>query len=187
VGTTSSAKSVSLTNTGKATLKIAGITTTGDFKHTSNCKATLGAGKSCTISVTFTPTSGGVRNGTLAVNDNAAGSPQTVILGGNFVTVLPARLSFGSITRNTTSEKLVTVTNNQSVALTTLNASISGMGFGIKPLDTTCGSTLAATSSCVYAVTFTPAARKSYSGTLSVADSPDPGSPNSVTLSGNGL
>jgi hypothetical protein len=187
VGTTSTAKTVTLSNTGNAPLVIASIATTGDFAQSNNCKATLAAGKSCTISVTFTPTGGGLRTGTLAINDNAAGSPQTVPLSGNYVTVLPAPLSFGPVTRNTTSEKLVTVTNNQSVALTTLSASISGTVFGTNALHTSCGSTLGANSSCVYAVTFTPTAKKSYSGTISIVDSPDPGSPHSVALSGNGL
>ena len=186
VGTTSSAKSVILTNTGNATLNIASITKTGDFAQTNNCRATLGSGKNCSISVTFRPTSSGLRSGTLAINDNAAGSPQTVSLGGNFVTALPAPLSFGSVTRNTTSEKLLTVTNNQAVGLSALSASISGTGFRTNSLHSTCSSTLAAGSSCVYAVTFTPTTKKSSSGTLTITDNPDPGSPHSLSLTGNG-
>jgi len=47
-----------------------------------SCGATVAAGASCLIKVTFTPTQVGVRNGTLSVFDNAPGSPQTVSLSG---------------------------------------------------------------------------------------------------------
>jgi hypothetical protein len=42
----------------------------------------LAAGASCTISVTFKPTKTGARSATLKITDNAAGSPQQVLLSG---------------------------------------------------------------------------------------------------------
>jgi len=42
----------------------------------------VAAYKTCTISVTFTPTKGGTRNGTLTVTDSAGNSPQTASLVG---------------------------------------------------------------------------------------------------------
>ncbi len=59
VGTTSTAKSVTLTNTGSATLNIASIATSGDFAPATSpkpCGSTLAAGKNCVIKVTFSPT-----------------------------------------------------------------------------------------------------------------------------------
>jgi hypothetical protein len=190
IGTTSPAKPVSLSNTGKASLKISSVATTGDFAQTNNCKSNLAAGKSCAISVTFKPTSGGIRSGTLAINDNAAGSPQIVSLSGsgNLVTVLPTSLSFGSFTVGTRSpSKMVTVTNNQAVAIT-LSDALGGNNPGDFAVSagTTCGSSLAATRSCVYAVTFKPLARKSRGATLNISASPDPGSPHAIALSGTG-
>ena len=192
VGTTSPAKSVNLSNTGKATLKVASIATTGDFAQTNNCKSSLAPGKNCTISVTFKPTSAGLRNGTLSVSDNAAGSPQAVSLSGtgngNQVSVLPTSLTFGSFRVGTQSAaKMVTVTNNQAVAIT-LSAALAGRNPGDFAIGagTTCGASLAATSSCVYSVTFKPLARKGRSATLNVSASPDSGSPHAVTLSGTG-
>jgi hypothetical protein len=85
VGTTSNPKTVTLTNTGSSTLNISSVTTSGDFAQkivAKSCGATVAAGASCVIKVTFTPTQVGVRNGTLTVNDNAADSPQTVSLTG---------------------------------------------------------------------------------------------------------
>ena len=74
---------MSLTNGGSATLNINSIQVTGNFAQTNNCPAALASGSSCAISVTFRPTAGGTRNGTLSVSDNAAGSPQTASLTGS--------------------------------------------------------------------------------------------------------
>jgi len=88
VGTVSSAQTATITNTGTATLNITSITATGDYSQTNTCGAvlnTLNVGQSCAVSVAFAPTASGGRNGTLSINDNAAGSPQTVALSGTGV------------------------------------------------------------------------------------------------------
>jgi len=85
VGVKSGAKTVTLTNTGTATLNISSITTTGDFAQkivAKSCKSTVAAGASCLIKVTFTPTQLGVRTGTLTISDDAPDTPQTVSLSG---------------------------------------------------------------------------------------------------------
>jgi hypothetical protein len=82
VGTTSGGKTVKLTNRGQGALTIAGITTTSSYSQTNNCGTSLGANKSCTITVKFTPSSLGIQSGTLSIKDNAAGSPQKVSLTG---------------------------------------------------------------------------------------------------------
>jgi hypothetical protein len=87
VGTTSAPQNVTLKNTGTATLTITSITGSGDFAQTNGCGASLGASKSCTISVTFTPTQAGTRTGTVSLTDNATGSPQTVSLTGTGISV----------------------------------------------------------------------------------------------------
>jgi len=82
VGTSSAPQSVTLTNTGNATLNITNIQLTGDYAQTNTCPATLAASSSCAINVTFTPTASGTRNGTLTISDNVQGSPQVVLLAG---------------------------------------------------------------------------------------------------------
>jgi hypothetical protein len=82
VGTTSAAQTVTLSNTGTATLNISNIAASGDFSQTNSCGTTLSAGANCTISVTFKPTVAGAGTGTLSISDNAAGSPQSVALSG---------------------------------------------------------------------------------------------------------
>ena len=84
LGTTSSAQSVTLINTGNAALNIASIsvigTNPGDFSATNTCGASVGAGSNCTISVTFTPASSGTFSASVAITDNASGGPQMIAL-----------------------------------------------------------------------------------------------------------
>jgi phospholipase C len=85
ITTTSPAQKITLKNNQSVTLTISSIATSSGFAQTSTCPispATLAAGATCTISVTFTPASLGTINGTLSVSDNAAGSPQTASLTG---------------------------------------------------------------------------------------------------------
>jgi FtsP/CotA-like multicopper oxidase with cupredoxin domain len=75
-----------LSNTGAVPLTINRISLTGananQFTQRSNCGGTLGAGLSCTITVTFAPTQRATANATLSVSDNAVGSPHTASLSG---------------------------------------------------------------------------------------------------------
>jgi len=91
VGTTSAAQSVTLGNTGTATLHIDSIATTGDFAQVSTCGSSVATGANCTINVTFTAPSVGNFTGTLSITDNAAGSPQSVSLSGTGVSPPPPR------------------------------------------------------------------------------------------------
>ena len=86
VGTTSTPQTITLANTGSATLSIATLAVMGpsakDFAQTNTCSSSLAAGANCAISITFTPSASGSRSASLTVTDNAAGSPQTVSLSG---------------------------------------------------------------------------------------------------------
>jgi Calx-beta domain-containing protein/ASPM-SPD-2-Hydin domain-containing protein/centrosomal CEP192-like protein/HYDIN/CFA65/VesB family protein len=82
VGTTSSPKSITLTNTGSASLSVSSITAAGDFDETHTCGITLAAGASCYISVTFVPSVEGIRTGSVTIVDDASGSPHVVPLSG---------------------------------------------------------------------------------------------------------
>jgi hypothetical protein len=86
IGTTSAKQSVTLSNTGNASLSISVIsiagTNPGDFGQTNNCGSSVAAGANCTIAVTFTPSANGSRSASLDVGDNASESPQTVSLTG---------------------------------------------------------------------------------------------------------
>ncbi len=82
VNTTSSAQTVTVHNTGSTAVAVSTIAASGDFAETSTCGASIAAGASCTVSVTFTPTAPGTRNGSLTIASNATNSPNTVALTG---------------------------------------------------------------------------------------------------------
>jgi hypothetical protein len=85
VNTTSSAQTVTLSNTGNASLTISTIAASSNFGQTNNCGTSVAASGSCTISVSFTPSTASSLTGTLTITDNSngtSGSTQTVSLSG---------------------------------------------------------------------------------------------------------
>ncbi|HEX4486251.1 MAG TPA: choice-of-anchor D domain-containing protein, partial [Terriglobales bacterium] len=85
--TTSAAKPVTLTNSGTGALTISSVSFSGsnasDFAVSGNtCGSSLAQGASCTISVTFTPSSKNSRSATLKITDNAQSPTQSVPLSG---------------------------------------------------------------------------------------------------------
>ncbi len=83
VGDTSAAQKFTLKNNLPTTLTGISYSTAAPFAiSTSTCGATLDSKKSCTISVTFSPTGEETYTGTLTVNNSANDSPQTSSLTG---------------------------------------------------------------------------------------------------------
>jgi hypothetical protein len=82
VGNTTTAQVVTISNSGTASATISGISATGDFAQTNNC-TTIAVGGSCTVNVTFKPTTSGARTGSLTLTSNANNSPTTVALSGS--------------------------------------------------------------------------------------------------------
>jgi uncharacterized protein (TIGR03437 family) len=84
VGNTSPPQVLTLANTGDAPLTFTNISVSANFGQTNTCAGTTTPiNASCTISVTFTPTTPGTLTGTLLLSDSATGSPQTINLTGN--------------------------------------------------------------------------------------------------------
>jgi hypothetical protein len=188
VGTTSSSQAVTLSNTGNATLSISGITVSGDFGQANNCGSSLGAGNSCSIYVTFAPTSSGTRTGTLSVSDDAAGSPQTVSLSGTgaaagSLTASPATLSFGTVTVGQSKSLNVTIKNTGSSNVTISSVSPSGGDLSVSGIATPL--TLSSQQSTTFTVTFAPTSSGTISATINVANSSS--TPNlAIPVSGTG-
>jgi hypothetical protein len=86
MGLTTAPQTVTLSNTGKASLSISSIALGGaepfDFAQSNTCGTSVAAGANCTISVTFTPGATGTLSASLSIADNASGTPQTVSLSG---------------------------------------------------------------------------------------------------------
>jgi len=191
VGTTSSAQTVALTNTGSAPLNIADITVGADYTQTNGCGGSLGAGANCTFSITFTPKTSGALNESLVVTDNAAGSPHTVSLSGTgtapAVSLSRASVTYSSQLVGTTSgAQSVTLTNTGSASLSITSIIVTGANSADFSQTNTCGTSLTAGANCTISVTFTPAATGSRTASVSIADN-TPGSPQTVSLSGTGV
>lgn len=88
VNSASTARMVTVTNSGQASITLSTIGTTGDFAETNTCASMLATGASCAISVTFTPTYAGTRTGTLSATDSA-GLMHTATLTGTGVAPAP--------------------------------------------------------------------------------------------------
>jgi hypothetical protein len=192
VNIASTARTVTLTNTGTGPMTISSISLTGtnpaDFTQTNTCGATLNAGANCVFTVTFKPTATGSRSASISIVDSAGGSPHTVPLtgAGTFVTVSPASLAFGNQRINTNSTaQTVTVTNAGATALTSVAITFTGTNLGDFSQTNNCGTSVAAGASCTINVTFRPTGLGSRSASLRIADS-DATSPQLVTLTGTG-
>jgi hypothetical protein len=67
-GGSSATQTITVTNTGSAAATIAGIPVSdSDFTETNTCTNSLAAGTTCTITVTFAPTTAGAKSGSLTV------------------------------------------------------------------------------------------------------------------------
>ena len=191
IGLTSPSQTVTVTNVSNHTVKFASITHSGDYADSTTCATTtpLGAGQNCTITVTFTPTAAGARNGAVTLKDNSPGSPtQTIALSGTGETLTlgftPAPLNLGGVAVGSSLTQSVTLINDGA-------APVNITGFSINPADTTftqtnnCPATLGVQQTCSITVTFTPPDVFTYNATLSVAYTG--GDPANLALMGTGL
>lgn len=189
----SPAQIVSVINEGTSPLSITAITTGGDYQESDNCIGTVSSSAgTCNISVTYTPSTLGASTQEIAVTDNAVGSPHIITASGTgvaaatAVTLAPTSLTFAD-------QKVGTVSAPQTVSLTNTGTSVLSISTIAASGDfvqtNTCGATLNILNvgqSCTISVIFQPTSSGARAGTLTIADNAS-GSPQAVTLSGNGL
>jgi hypothetical protein len=191
VGTSSNPTPIMLGNTGNSTLNITGISIEGtdsaDFNQTNHCGASLAAGGSCTVNVTFTPTIDGSRIASLSISGTEPGSPLSVELAGTAIgpsaNLSPTTLTFASqIVGTTSTAQTATLTNSGNAPLSITGISASGEFAQIN----TCRTSLAIGSNCQISVTFVPSAAGNATGKITVGQSGG-GSPQTIALSGIGV
>ncbi len=194
-GTMSAAQSVTLTNTGSATLTINGFSLGGanpsDFTLSSaNCKQSqsLAVGSSCAFAIGFAPLAVGNLSATLQILDNSAQSPRNVPLTGvglapPTVALSPTSLNFAAqIVGSTSSGQSITLTTSGSGTLAISSISTSSSDFRA---SNNCGSSVAGGASCTITVTFNPIAPGNRTGILVIVDNATV-SPQMASLSGLG-
>ncbi len=192
VGTESAVQVETLTNKGGSDLVINSVAITGtdaaDFNQSSTCASSLGAGASCAINVTFTPSQLGQRSASMTISDDGVDGPQILSLNGDGgdaganATLSAPNLTFGSQTVNTTSPPQSITLNNYGT--TTLNVTTITTTTDFGETDD-CRPSLASGTSCTINVTFVPSTTGGIDGTLSATDNAA-GSPQNVALSGTG-
>lgn len=192
IGATSAAQVFTFTNTSTISETVSAVTVSGDYAISANtCNAGfITASGTCTISVTFTPTATGTRTGTLTVADSSTGDPTlTASLSGTGLdttaTLTPTSAAFGSVYAGggTSAAKVFTVTNTSAITITIKAITVSG-NFSY---TTTCGTTLAAGTTCTISVTFAPLSSGSLTGTLTVTNSTTANPTLTASLTGTGL
>ena len=188
VGTSSSAQTVTLTNTGTTALVISSASLKGPFNLNSTCRTTVAPGGSCAMNVTFSPQSQGSKSGTISIMDSASHKPQVVVLtgAGTVVDLTPESLVFGLQKVGTKSAvQQVQLTNTGATILNISKIEISGTQSQDFSQANNCGSSLRAGTSCIIQVTFTPHKTGLRIAQINVTDSGG-GSPQKISLRGTG-
>lgn len=179
IGSSSSAQTVTLANSGSAPLSVYGMQVSGvnsaDFRAATTCQAVLLPGANCSISVTFSPSAAGVRTAGIIVFDSVANSPQmTSITGTGGGTPKAAfgstALQFGSRSvGGPGSPQTIALSNSGSGPLNISGMSVSGANAADFTSATNCGSMLAAGGKCSISVSFSPKALGLRTATLTIS------------------
>jgi hypothetical protein len=194
IGSTSAPMTVAIDNNQTGTLSISGMQVAAPFSQVNNCGSTLTPNQTCTISVTFSPTTVKYYSASLTITDSAGNSPQVISLTGNgvkstvsYTPTVGGIYFYNQIVSTPSTPQPVTITNNGSTALT-FNSITSSADY---PFTTNCGNgqgggTLAVGASCTVQVQFDPQALGKRITNLTIAESAA-GSPIVVPLQGTGI
>jgi 6-phosphogluconolactonase (cycloisomerase 2 family) len=198
-GTTSSPITVTVTNSGNATLNISSVLLAGnnvtDFSMTSGCSGPFAPSASCMITMTFTPLAAGQRSAILSISDDAQNSPQSIQVSGTAtavpptspaISLSPSGLSFGVITQGmATAPQSVTVTNSGGAPLHITSILLGGANGSEFIMTNGCTATsYSVNAACTIGVSFAPLGTGSRSATITLADDA-PNSPQTINLGGN--
>jgi phospholipase C len=188
IGVTSAAKTLTVENIASSAESITLIQATGDFAQTNTCGTSLASGAECTITVTFTPTQSGPREGTLYFESTDAAAVQMLYLVGTGTGVVyspVAGLKFPVTPVGSTSAPIPLTMTLSSSAPSSLVVGTFTPSAGFAVQTNNCPASLAPGTSCTIDLTFTPTTTGTTSGTLSILSS-DFTSPQTVKLQGTG-
>lgn len=189
----SASQSVTISNSGTADLSITQISVTGTGFNYSNLSlpATIQAGSSATLTITFKPAAAGNASGNVSISNNATSSPVVISLtgtgqtsGNGSVSVSPTSLAFGSVAEGSYSTLPVTISNSGAADL-----SITGLAMSSGNYNWTGPSiplSIAAGKNANVNIEFSPKTTGSLPATLTIS-SDAPGAPVVVNLSGTGV
>ncbi|MGC2890338.1 MAG: choice-of-anchor D domain-containing protein [Candidatus Acidiferrum sp.] len=198
-GSTSSPITVTVTNSGNATLNISSVVLAGnnvtDFSMTNGCSGPYAPNASCMITVIFTPLAAGQRSAVLSISDDAQNSPQSIQVNGTATAASPTNpavsltstnVSFGVITQGTSvGPQTVTVTNSGGAPLHISSVLLGGANSGDFSMTNSCTATAyAVNATCTISVSFAPLGSGSRSATITLTDDAL-NSPQTINVGGN--
>ncbi len=196
------ARTITLTNTGNTALAVSLLSVAGAgfaIVDTQSCAASLAPQATCTIGITFAPsTAGPPTTGSLAITSNANNSPTQVALSGQGTTAAvpvlawsPAQtsLDFGQVTAGSMSaaQPLTLVNQGPGGAIINLvNAVGSGsQAFAVSTSDCPGGQVVYQGQTCTFNVTFVPSVAGTQTASVQIASTGS--APGFVALTGTGL
>jgi len=183
-------QSITLTNSGSASVTISGATVTGAGLSISGLSTplALGAGLSTTFSAKFAPTTAGSVSGSISIVSNAPSSPTTITLSGTGLqpqlAATPTSAPFGNVTTGTSNSQTISLTNGGTATVTISSVTATGAGFSTTGI--TAPVTIAAGKAATFDAVFAPSAAGSVTGSITVVSNA-PTSPLTISLSGTGI
>lgn len=196
-GNTSASQSVTVTNSGNATLHVSSVLLSGanpnDFVMVNGCSGAYPVNATCTVNVSFSPQGAGQRLASVLITDDAPGSPQPVQLSGMGgalpstkpgVTLSTSAISFGAVTQGTTgAPRNITLTNSGGSTLHISSVQLGGVSPGDVSLSNGCNAgSYVVNASCTLTVTFAPVDLGQRSASITIADDA-PNSPQTISIS----
>src|SRR6202046_2206803 len=187
----SGTQTITLTNTSSSNVVVNLATVSGSAFGISGLTlpATITAGQNVSFNAQFTPTGTGPGTGSISFTDNAAGSPQSIILSGSGVTQTstlsanPASAVFGSVTIGNTGKQTITLSNSGNASVTISGVTATGTGFSAIGLTTPLA--IPAGQGTIFTAQFAPATAGSASGSISITSNAS-NATLSIPLSGSG-
>ena len=204
-------KTFLIQNTGAGALTISSVVATGDFSITTLPNSTIAAGTSSTFVVTFTPTTTGLRSGTLTINNNDsneavynfsiqgtgaalnAGSEISIEANGTYIPDgktaynIPDFTEFGENYTGVPTTRSYTIFNTGSTALTIGAITFSGTAAADFSISTAPSATVAPGSSTTFAITFSTAIAGVRTATISIATNDSTENPYNFNIEGTGV
>ena len=196
INSSSSVQSLTITNTGAATLSVSAITLSGtnaaNFTLSGQSACTsIAPTSSCTLTVTFAATTTGAKTAQINITSNAqnAALVNSVSLSANgilaprpLLSVTSTAIGFGNVIfGGATPNQSITLTNGGGQAMNIV--SVVAVGDFVQMSN--CGSSLAPLASCTISIVFTPLLQGNRFGELVVTTNAAT-SPDRIPLSGTG-
>jgi hypothetical protein len=198
VTTTSATQTVTLANQSPFTFNVQSVMISGaaasEFTQTNTCGTSVSASGNCAIILSFTPTATGNQNATLTVISDTAASPQSIPVVGvgtaPAVTLTPptdSTVNFGNQPLSSASTAVpVTLTNSGTAPLNIRSITFAGIAAAEYSQTNTCGTQVAASTSCTINVIFDPTSLNPQGATLVISDNATP-STQTISLLGTGV